>query len=226
MAPAAGHQCKQHTTERNTPAILNPGALARHDWKAKCNRFAIVEWIQTTLSAEIALGLRIYAITRRNKLLAAILSVIVIIQCIIIFYTLTLKENKGAQSFASVTMDNLNFICGQQCLYLTSQSMRLTSATFTQVSDCIVFGVTIPVVGPNHPTRLAQTIERDGAVHFRAILSGNAVWMLMSLFARPGLKFMNAQLSVVMTSVMVTRLTLSAESKLERGVENLGTWAK
>uniref|UniRef100_A0A8H8CFD1 DUF6533 domain-containing protein n=1 Tax=Psilocybe cubensis TaxID=181762 RepID=A0A8H8CFD1_PSICU len=63
---------------------------------------------------------------------------------------------------------------------------------------------------------LLRTILRDGAFYFLVILSGNIVWMVCSLTGRRGIKLINAQPSMLLTSIMITRLTLSLRSALSK----------
>ncbi|KAF7323983.1 hypothetical protein MKEN_00620000 [Mycena kentingensis (nom. inval.)] len=63
---------------------------------------------------------------------------------------------------------------------------------------------------PSGPlSRILDTMRWDGTLYFLVILSGNAVWMGLAMYSRPGLKFINAQPSMYLTSIMINRLTLS-----------------
>ncbi|ESK86252.1 hypothetical protein Moror_16632 [Moniliophthora roreri MCA 2997] len=98
--------------------------------------------------------------------------------------------------------------------------MDIAYLSLSILFDVIVFGLTVyltfnptnqfnalSLVAPK--ASLLQTIQRDGLLYFCTILSGNLVWLLMVIFARPGIKFINAQPSMILTSIMVNRLTLS-----------------
>ncbi|KAH9477635.1 hypothetical protein JR316_0009861 [Psilocybe cubensis] len=130
-------------------------------WTAEssCNRFAIVEWIQTlliVLPAEAVLVLRD----------TAYLGVSIFFDFTVFIFTI--------------------------CRTVNFSQIKLPTAS------------------------LLRTILRDGAFYFLVILSGNIVWMVCSLTGRRGIKLINAQPSMLLTSIMITRLTLSLRSALSK----------
>jgi len=174
-----------------------------------CNHFAIVEWIQAlviALSAETVLAIRVYALTMRNKWLASLLGFIMISQCTIVFYVMAQPMKNTALSVPELPMDSFHV-----CILYSDAHIESAYLATSIAFDCCVFAVTLwaTLRGRFSQDGIDSTIRRDGAIYFCVILSGNVIWMLMSLFARPGLKLMNAQPSMIMTSIMITRLTLS-----------------
>ncbi|KAJ7048529.1 hypothetical protein C8F01DRAFT_93223 [Mycena amicta] len=207
-------------------------------WNEKvCNQFAIVEWLQTLLivvPAEIVLVVRVFALTNRNQFICAFLAAIVVAECVIVFYAMSLPGTNNALPLPHIRLDSFRV-----CILYSNPDMDTAYLSTTIAFDSIVFALTIfttlnrvnaqyhldnadPTravsrtlrsalrvnVGPRRATIL-DTIRWDGTLYFCVILSGNVVWMALAMFSRPGLKFMNAQPSMYITSIMITRLTLS-----------------
>ncbi|KAF7289855.1 hypothetical protein MIND_01359900 [Mycena indigotica] len=205
-----------------------------------CNRFAIVEWLQTLLivvPAEIVLLFRVFALMNRNRYICTFLWALILAECIIVFYAMSLPGTNNALPLPHFDLDSF-----QICILYSDPHMDTAYLAVTIAFDSIVFGLTIFATfnrvrsqvnranananaagrrarsalhsilrlddRPGH-TSILGTMRWDGTLYFCVILSGNIVWMGLALYARPGLKFMNAQPSMYMTSVMINRLTLS-----------------
>ncbi|KAJ7509429.1 hypothetical protein B0H11DRAFT_2216349 [Mycena galericulata] len=175
-----------------------------------CNRFAIVEWLQTLLivvPAEVVLLLRVFALTNRNKYLLGLLVSLVLLECVIVIYAMS-RPGNNALVLPNVPLDSFHV-----CLLYSNPKMDTAYLSTSIAFDCIAFAVTMArTVKSNSsrsPSPILQTIRWDGTLYFCVILSGNVVWMALARNARPGLKFMNAQPSMYLTSIMINRLTLS-----------------
>ncbi|KAJ7611150.1 hypothetical protein B0H17DRAFT_721077 [Mycena rosella] len=179
--------------------------------RSNCNRFAIVEWLQTLLivvPAEVVLILRIYALTKRNSYLSGFLVSLILVECVIVFYAMSLPGTNNALTLPHVPIDPFHV-----CILYSDPKMDTAYLSTSIAFDCIVFTITIAATVNNsvhrsHPSIL-ETIRWDGTLYFCVILSGNVVWMALAVNGRPGLKLMNAQPSMYLTSVMINRLTLS-----------------
>ncbi|KAJ3807066.1 hypothetical protein F5876DRAFT_68418 [Lentinula aff. lateritia] len=166
----------------------------------RCNRFAIVEWVQTllvTIPAEIVLLIRVNALASRRYLTIALWAIIMA-QFIIVIYAMSQPGQNLGLPLPNIPIDQFHVF--------------LTTLVITVDHGCSVWpnGSTLPTPFGEARFRpansvLLSTIQRDGIIYFCAILSGNIVWLILSLNERPGLKFMNTQI----TSVMINRLTLS-----------------
>ncbi|KAJ7336196.1 hypothetical protein DFH08DRAFT_965092 [Mycena albidolilacea] len=182
-------------------------------WWGRCNRFAIVEWLQTLLivvPAEVVLLLRIYALTNANKYLLGFLVSIILTEFIIVFYAMSLPGTNNALVLPHVPIDSFRV-----CILFSDTKMDTAYLSTSIAFDCIVLAITListAVKNASQGTRywnILRTIRWDGTMYFCVILSGNVVWMSLAMNARPGLKFMNAQPSMYLTSIMINRLTLS-----------------
>jgi len=176
-----------------------------------CNRFAIVEWLQTLLivvPAEIVLLLRIFVLTGKSKTILGLLVCIVLAQCIVVFYAMAQPGQNNALPLPEIPIDAFHV-----CVLFSNPDMDTAYLSMAIAFDSIVFTLTLAsTISINRlrpKTLLLQTIQRDGTLYFCVILSGNVAWMALALDARPGLKLMNAQPSMILTSIMINRLTLS-----------------
>ncbi|KAF7350367.1 hypothetical protein MVEN_01341400 [Mycena venus] len=181
--------------------------------RISCDRFAIVEWLQTLLivvPAEVVLLLRIYALTNKNKHLCGLLVSIIVAECVIVFYAMSMPGTNNALVLPHVPIDSFRV-----CILYSDPKMDTAYLSTSLAFDCIVLAITLACTAAKnvkHHTRswaILRTIRWDGALYFCVILSGNVVWMALAINARPGLKFMNAQPSMYLTSIMINRLTLS-----------------
>jgi len=160
-----------------------------------CNRFAIVEWIQAltiALAAEAVLMLRVYALTNRRRSFLYFLILMASTQSILVVYAISrVRENK-ALPLPDIPIDAFH-ICILFSDPVKDMSYLAVSITFDGIVLCLTLAVTVST-SKNRPTMpLLRTIRRDGLIYFFVIFSGNLAWMLLALYARAGLKFMNAQ---------------------------------
>ncbi|KAJ7637242.1 hypothetical protein DFH06DRAFT_1219192 [Mycena polygramma] len=201
-------------------AYVSP--LWTYDVSAICNRFAIVEWLQTLLivvPAEVVLLLRVSALTNKNKYLFTLLVSIIIAECVVVFYAMSLPGTNNALILPHIPIDSFHV-----CILFSDPKMDTAYLSTSIAFDCIVFAVTIACTVNSHsyrsPSSILQTIRWDGTLYFCVILSGNVVWMALAINARPGLKLMNAQPSMYLTSIMINRLTLSVRKTAMQSAES------
>lgn len=183
-----------------------------------CRRFVIVEWVQTLLiviPAELILLLRLNALLNGSRLLAAVLLSIILAQIGIVVAAMVIRDN------IAMPVPDINLDPFHVCILFSNPKMDTAYLSASITFDSIVFVLTLVLTIREHrerKSRLLRTIQRDGTLYFCLILSGNLTWMFLALYTRPTLKFMNAQPSMILTSVMINRLTLSlrrAGHKLE-----------
>ncbi|KIJ99770.1 hypothetical protein K443DRAFT_101667 [Laccaria amethystina LaAM-08-1] len=172
-----------------------PGSHVNQPDRVSCNRFAIVEWIQTLLvviPAETILVYRSYALSNRNKFVVGFLITIMSSQCVAVFYAMSRPGTNGALQIPIYNVDPFHV-----CILFSDPHMDTAYLSLTIVFDVIVFSLTLHRTASDaflsQYSDLLWTIRRDGTVYFCVILAGNIVWLFLALFSRPGLKFMNSQ---------------------------------
>ncbi|KAF7349339.1 hypothetical protein MSAN_01723500 [Mycena sanguinolenta] len=135
-------------------------------------------------------------------------------ECIIVIYAMSLPRTNGALVLPDVPIDSFRV-----CILFSKPQMDTAYLSLALAFDCVVLAITLATTTAKHaPQRtrswsILQTIRWDGTLYFCVILSGNVVWMALAINARAGLKFMNAQPSMYLTSIMISRLTLSVRKK-------------
>ncbi|KAJ7834009.1 hypothetical protein B0H13DRAFT_1653480, partial [Mycena leptocephala] len=176
-----------------------------------CNRFAIVEWLQTLLivvPAEVVLLLRVFALTNGNKYLFTFLVSIILVECTVVFYAMSLPGTNNALVLPDMPIDSFHV-----CILYSDPQMDTAYLSTSIAFDCIVFATTLACTMNHNIRRLRSsilpTIRWDGALYFCVILSGNVVWMALAINARPGLKLMNAQYASVIAMFPDTSTHLS-----------------
>jgi len=133
---------------------------------------------------------------------------LVLAQCIVVIYAMSEPGHNNAMPAPDIPLDPYHV-----CVLFSDPRMDTAYLAVSIAFDSIVFAITLIFTVKEHRLRpnsiLLQTIQRDGTLYFCVILTGNLTWMLLALYARPSLKFMNAQPSMILTSIMINRLTLS-----------------
>ncbi|KAJ3516970.1 hypothetical protein NLJ89_g802 [Agrocybe chaxingu] len=171
-----------------------------------CDRFAIVKWFQTLLIVIPAETVLVF------RFVMAFLVSTMIVQCCVVFYAMSRPGKNRALETPDHLADAYHI-----CILFSEPKMDTAYLGVSILFDFTVFLLTI-LRTINFRTKklpktaLLQTILRDGALYFAVILSGNIVWMVCALIGRRGIKLINAQPSMILTSIMITRLTLSLRS--------------
>ncbi|KAJ3799267.1 hypothetical protein GGU11DRAFT_815429 [Lentinula aff. detonsa] len=168
-------------------------------YELACNRFAIVEWVQTllvTLPAETVLLIRVNALAGR-RFLTLILWAIMVAQFVIVIYAMSQPEQNSGLPLPGIPIDQFHV-----CILYSKPEMDLAYLLCSIVFDSIVFITTLCSIWPDggdSSTRLGQsrfrpadsallsTIQRDGVLYFCAILSGNIIWLILTLRERVSL---------------------------------------
>ncbi|KAJ7867808.1 hypothetical protein B0H13DRAFT_2351803 [Mycena leptocephala] len=143
-----------------------------------------------------------------NKYLFTFLVSIILVECTVVFYAMSLPGTNDALVLPNVPIDSFHV-----CILYSDPAMDTAYLSTSIAFDCIVFATTLACT-MNHNIQhlrssILPTIRWDGTLYFCVILSGNVVWMALAINTRPGLKLMNAQPSMYLTSIMINRLTIS-----------------
>ncbi|TFK41763.1 hypothetical protein BDQ12DRAFT_678448 [Crucibulum laeve] len=186
-----------------------------------CNRFVIFQWPQTllfTLPAESMLVYRMWAITNRSKLVVTVLVLTMTAQLSVIIAAMSRSGTFGALPIPYFELDPFHM-----CILLANGKLNVVYLSLSIFFDVIVFSITVKQTLTFNPcsiyprSDLLRIIQRDGALYFCALLAGNVVWLALMLCAPPGLKLMNSQPSMVLTSIMINRITLSLRNAGQQG---------
>ncbi|KAJ3794768.1 hypothetical protein GGU11DRAFT_747685 [Lentinula aff. detonsa] len=70
-----------------------------------------------------------------------------------------------------------------------------------------------------HFVPILELVQRDGLLYFAVMFSSNFVWLMMALHARPSLGFIQNQPAMVISSIMVNRITMNLQKASEEKLE-------
>ncbi|KAJ8502535.1 hypothetical protein ONZ45_g11671 [Pleurotus djamor] len=90
------------------------------------------------------------------------------------------------------------------------------SLTFDSVAFICILGVTISAARNHYFTELFRVIQRDGVAYFFVLFSSNLTWLLLALYGRPGLKALHNQPAMIISSIMINRITLNLREATAR----------
>ncbi|KAJ8093237.1 hypothetical protein PM082_020723 [Marasmius tenuissimus] len=74
-------------------------------------------------------------------------------------------------------------------------------------------------------TDLLRIILRDGVVYFFVLFSSNLVWLLILLYARSSLKFIHAHLWTSVSAIMINRITLNLKEAASDDNDHVEGWS-
>jgi len=174
-----------------------------------CNHTAILEGIHTAVSTTIAqvfLLLRVYAVSRKNRVVLYCLVLLIILQVVTFLYLCF-------STFTVWQVVDVPLSTYHQCRLIPKETAALIYIGVSLLYDCIAFLITLRFslwrVISARSSRLVTRIFLDGTIYFIVIFTLNLVWLISILFARPNRKFMGGERVSVLTSLMVTRFVLS-----------------
>ncbi|KAA1468386.1 hypothetical protein DENSPDRAFT_462539 [Dentipellis sp. KUC8613] len=92
--------------------------------------------------------------------------------------------------------------------------------------DAIVFLVicftTVTAIRRSNYGHMLHIIQRDGIIYFFVLFSSNLTWLLLALYAPPGRKYMQTQPALIISSIMINRITLNLKRGGQKQTINYG----
>ncbi|KAF8623002.1 hypothetical protein AX15_006594 [Amanita polypyramis BW_CC] len=186
--------------------------------KEVCGRYVVFpEAVKAVTSFAIGATfvLRLYAIYQRSITVATIFSALLAAELAIKIW-----------AFTDGTYLNLPpGVIG--CILVGKHDLRFASTWISELAfDSLVFFATLyRAVSSHRQARrnggitLLDLIVRDGIMYFACIFAVNLITVLMFVFAPADIKAINASLSTLLTSVMVSRLILNLRGIADRTTE-------
>ncbi|KAF9653824.1 hypothetical protein BDM02DRAFT_3182271 [Thelephora ganbajun] len=182
----------------------------------RCDHLVVIQVVQTTfveLVAQVVMTLRVYALSQRNKYILGVLSIHVVGQFGLglylsafsdhalelprilneVFYSCFIKPDpmtaKLAYIFLLLAFDSITFLI---TVYYTATQYRFVAR----------HGIT-------RLTKLFKSIVEGGVVYFGILAACHAVLVAGVLTWRQTLKFLPACPTVLFTSILINRMTIS-----------------
>ncbi|KLO16826.1 hypothetical protein SCHPADRAFT_937534 [Schizopora paradoxa] len=193
---------------------------------AVCMRFipwqAFAEGTPLTVVTNLIIGLRVYALYRRNIYIAVMLTAYVLAELVSSLWEYLVP------SIHPVTLPGPPDVGKIPALHLclVSTSDRITnfqSAVFPfmqAIFDSVAFGLIVyktvdAIIKERALVGARVLIMKHGILYYAVVFSAYVTWAIMIVFSPPGLKYAAAAPSVIMTCVSVNRLTLSLRAFYE-----------
>ncbi|KAF9062859.1 hypothetical protein BDP27DRAFT_1336057 [Rhodocollybia butyracea] len=188
----------------------------------RCYRYGFVEQIETILMATIAETLvliRVYALSGRKRWVLFAGVPFILVQWGLLLYQdsqyVNGTSNLAVILFAKRELDTSALPplppidAYRLCIAIPSLSIVQAGEAF--LSLFIVYdGLAVAAI-------IYFLVQRDGLLYFAVMFASNFVWLMMSLYARTGLAFMQNQIS----SIMVNRVTINLKKVSEERIENV-----
>lgn len=184
-----------------------------------CKQFVLFEpfgvGIVLLSITEVILTLRVSALYGQSRVVMSYLLLILCGQLAVGIWTLS-RPGSGPLPLLAVKV-----VAFTGCFYVSAPNLTKisTGCLWIEIAfDISVFGLTLArtlrAVADDEALGLVRTVFRDGILYFLVIFSTNLVWALMVIFAPIGLKYINAEPSVILVVIMINRLTLNLRSRL------------
>ncbi|KZT36228.1 hypothetical protein SISSUDRAFT_1050162 [Sistotremastrum suecicum HHB10207 ss-3] len=161
----------------------------------------------------LLMTLRIWALYERNKFVLIYLLGLLVSQVALCFW---IYSSPGHQALIFPDVDIEPFhLCieiGPPQLGLLTSLYQWTETLFDVSVFTLTMLRTIKWSRADRQGTLLQRIVRDGALYFAVIFTTNLVWVLMIMFAPPGLKYINGMPTLALVSIMMNRITMDLRS--------------
>ncbi|KAF9645533.1 hypothetical protein BDM02DRAFT_3262853 [Thelephora ganbajun] len=180
--------------------------------RCRCEKyrfFSILAFVWSTLLAQVALTLRIYAITGKNRTITTCFGVITTSQFVFGLYLTGYAATEGTQQILPIPLDAYRI-----CIFVRHRPPEFLFTAISLLYDLLAFSLTVYLAARSNIYKspipsLLRTIAQDATLYFLVIFTSHLVLELTLLFARPTIRVLPAAGNTVYLPVMVTRLMLS-----------------
>ncbi|KAJ4472963.1 hypothetical protein J3R30DRAFT_3707952 [Lentinula aciculospora] len=204
----------------------------------RCYRYGFVEQLETLFMATISEALvllRVYALSGRKRYVLFVAIPLILVQWALLIYQDALYKdgtsNLGVLLFAreldtSAVPPLPDIDAYHLCIAIPSTEIVQAGKTFLSlfiVYDglavlSIIYFVSQQAKGFNI-VPILELVQRDGLLYFTVMFSSNFVWLMMALYARPSLGFIQNQPAMIISSVMVNRITINLQRASEEKMD-------
>ncbi|CAK5276869.1 unnamed protein product [Mycena citricolor] len=198
-------------------------------------RYGFMETFETvtlTTTAQLFIALRVYAITAKHQLFPAFTILVLLAQWGIAIYAMSqsslgtdqvallLPVRRDIDSSVAATIPALPVLPTIDpyhiCIFISTLTVTPyvkaflgLALAYDTIAFLVIFGVTLRRQRSYKLLPIIQVIQRDGIMYFLILFSSNLLWVLLIQYAPPALKFLHNQPAMLVSSVMITRITLN-----------------
>lgn len=183
----------------------------------KCQHFIRYEGSMTIIGIEVVglmMLLRVYAMWNQYKWIVGFIASILIIETGINAWLMT----HGQAVVHSRLVHSCTMIFEPSLSKIASSSawIPLLYDTFVVM---LTLARTVPSIRHRTSSHIVRVLLEDGLLYYSVIFSINLVLTLMIIFAPPGLKNITAQLELLLTVAMMSRITLNLKKQAAANAE-------
>jgi len=197
--------------------VVNLFAYLSPVWtEERCRSFIRFEGSMTMIGVEVValmMLLRIYALYYRQKWVVVSVAVLLLFQTCMMSWLLTRGQpvlhnpESGVRACTMIFDPNISVIAS-------------SSAWLPLLYDTVVVGLTlyrtIPSIRNKQVSYVMTRLLEDGLIYYSAIFSVTLVLTIMVIAAPPGLKNIIAQLELLLTVAMMSRITLNLKKSVAK----------
>ncbi|KAG2074464.1 hypothetical protein BDR04DRAFT_1151167 [Suillus decipiens] len=181
--------------------------------------FVRYEGAMTAIGIEIVgimMLLRVIAMYRHQRA-TILLAVLLLLAWIVVTAWLLIHAGRFTVRYSFFAHDNLAYAFTACTMVFNSGSIASASAWFPLLYDTYVFGLTLnrtlPAIRNKEAGRIIHTLFADGLLYYSVICTVNLVLAIMIIRAPVGVKNIAAQLELVLTVTMMSRITLNIKKQ-------------
>jgi len=181
--------------------------------RSMCNHTAWLHSFYYTLVsvfAQMAITLRVYAVTGKNRWMGASLSMVTFAQFVFTMYLGVRFALEPALQFPDVPLEPF-----QLCVFNRWRPGELTSTAFSLLYDVLAFGIVVHSSRQRSRERaygmpnILDRIVRDATMYFMVIFTSHLLLIFFELFAPDPMQLLPASANSALVPLMATRLMLS-----------------
>ncbi|PPR05415.1 hypothetical protein CVT24_008029 [Panaeolus cyanescens] len=182
----------------------------------RCGHFVRFEGSMTVIGINIValmMLLRIHALYNRNKIVIGVVGILFLVEFSVNAWLLTRGEAVIHNPRSGVT----------SCTMIFDPSISVlasSSAWLPLLYDTVVVGLTLyrtlPSLKNRNKSYVMKRLLEDGLIYYTAIFAVTLVLTIMIVAAPPGLKNITAQLELLMTVTMMSRITLNMKKSVHK----------
>ncbi|KAJ3517450.1 hypothetical protein NLJ89_g509 [Agrocybe chaxingu] len=191
----------------------------------------------TTFIAELFLTLRVYALSGKSKSVLVISALFMAWQWGIAIYAMS-QSDKGTDNVAVLLsvptfplprLPEVDPYHGASssfplvCIFISVlgiakwvEAWLCLSLAFDGLVFLAIIFITVRSARQHGFVPMMRIIQRDGIVYFFVLFSSNLVWLMLLLHARPALKFLHNQPAMVVSTIMINRITLNLKKARDK----------
>jgi len=181
--------------------------------KSMCDRtqwFSIFYYCLVTVFAQTAITLRVYAVTGKNRRIAAFLSLLTLIKFVFSMYLTVRFGLDTAFEFPDIPLDEFKF-----CQFHRWRPGETTSTVFSLVYDLAAFLVIVYYSSKRGSERasgmpdLLDRIVRDATAYFLVIFSSHLWLIFFEFLTSEYLQLLPSCANALLVPILATRLMIS-----------------